>query len=74
MMNQISLTNMKYKYVVLLILIITVISCTKNKCTSYATCNDNSLQFGPCDSICKGIGIKFYYECERDGTLTLKGC
>lgn len=49
-------------------------SCIKNKCTPYATCNDDTLQFGSCDSICKGVGIKFYYECAPDGTFVIRGC
>lgn len=58
----------------ILILGISFNSCIKNKCTPYGTCNDNSLQFGHCDSICKGVGIKYYYECTKDGTLVIKGC
>jgi hypothetical protein len=49
-------------------------SCINNNCTPYATCNDESLQFGVCDSVCKGIGIKYYYECAKDGTLIKRDC
>ena len=56
------------------LLILFYTSCIKNNCTPYATCKDESLQFGRCDSVCKGIGIKYYYECTKDGTLTIKGC
>ena len=57
----------------ILILGIFFSSCDKNdNCIPHATCKDESFQFGTCDSVCKGIGIKFYYECEKNGTTIIK--
>jgi hypothetical protein len=47
-----------------LILILFILSCAKQPCTNSATCNDGRLEFGNKCELCKGVGIKYIYECE----------
>jgi hypothetical protein len=49
-------------------------SCINNNCTPHATCNDDTLQFGDCNNVCDSIGIKYYYDCQPDGTLIKRDC
>jgi hypothetical protein len=49
-------------------------SCINNNCTPYATCKDDTLQFGDCNTVCDSIGIKYYYDCQPDGTLIKRSC
>jgi len=47
-----------------LIPILLFISCAKQPCTTSATCNDGRLEFGDKCELCKGVGIKYIYDCE----------
>jgi hypothetical protein len=47
-----------------LILILFILSCAKQPCTTAATCNDGRLEFGDKCELCKGIGIKYIYDCK----------